>query len=90
MIAIGDKMKTIWKLQDAKAQFSKVVENALKTGPQYVTRRGATAVVVVSVDDYEKLICDKPSFREFLLGCPKLADGFEFKRQKDYPRSVDL
>jgi len=34
-------MKAIWKLQDAKAQFSKVVEDALKIGPQYVTRRGA-------------------------------------------------
>ena len=33
-------MNTSWKLQDAKAKFSQVVENALKVGPQYVTRRG--------------------------------------------------
>ncbi|MEA1970438.1 MAG: type II toxin-antitoxin system prevent-host-death family antitoxin, partial [Thermodesulfobacteriota bacterium] len=33
-------MKATWKLQDAKAKFSKVVDDALKTGPQHITRRG--------------------------------------------------
>lgn len=55
-------MKTTWKLQDAKAKFSKIVEEALNVGPQYVTRRGKEAVVVVSVEEYEKLISNKPSF----------------------------
>lgn len=83
-------MRSTWKLQDAKAKFSKVVENALKIGPQYVTRRGAKAVVVVSVDEYESLLSNKPSFKEFLLGCPKINDEFEIERQKDYPRSINL
>ena len=43
-------MNTSWKLQDAKAKFSQVVENALKIGPQYVTRRGQEAVVILSGD----------------------------------------
>ena len=60
-------METIWKLQDAKAQFSKIVNDALKKGPQYVTRRGTKAVVVVSVQEYEELVLEKPSFKEFLL-----------------------
>ena len=83
-------MKTTWKLQDAKAKFSQIVENALKIGPQFVTRRGRDAVVVVSVEEYERLISQKPSFKEFLLNCPKLDDGFEFERQKDYPRSIEF
>ena len=83
-------MKATWKLQDAKAQFSKVVEDALKTGPQHVTRRGAKAVVVISVNDYEKLLSSKLSFRDFLLGCPKMDNDFELERQKDFPRSIDL
>ena len=49
-------MQAIWKLQDAKAQFSKVVENALKIGPQYVTRRGAKAVVVLSAKKYIQIV----------------------------------
>ena len=83
-------METIWKLQDAKAQFSKIVNDALKNGPQYVTRRGTKTVVVVSVQEYEQLLSDKPSFKEFLLSCPKMDQDFEFVRQQDFPRSIEL
>ncbi|MBN1833325.1 MAG: type II toxin-antitoxin system Phd/YefM family antitoxin [Deltaproteobacteria bacterium] len=83
-------MKNTWKLQDAKAKFSQLVEDALRTGPQFVTRRGTKAVVIVSVEDYEALISKKPSFKDFLLDCPRVEDGFEFKRLKDLPRSIEL
>ncbi len=83
-------MRTTWKLQDAKAKFSKIVEDALKIGPQYVTRRGQEAVVVVSVEDYNELISSKPSFKEFLLTCPKLDVNFDLERQKDFPRSIEF
>jgi len=83
-------MKTVWKLQDAKSQFSKVVEDALKTGPQYITRRGTKTVVVLSVREYEELISNKLSFKEFLLSCPKIDEDFEIERQKDYPRDIEL
>lgn len=79
-----------WKLQDAKAKFSQLVESALKIGPQFVTRRGKKTVVVVSVAEYEKLCSQKKSFREFLLTCPKMDDAFEIERQKDYPRRIEL
>ena len=83
-------MRTTWKLQDAKAKFSKIVEDALKIGPQFVTRRGQNAVVVVSVEEYEELISNKPSFKEFLLICPKMANDFELERQKDFPRNIEF
>lgn len=81
-------METTWKLQDAKAKFSKIVEDALKLGPQFVTRRGQKAVVVVSVEDYENLVSQKPSFKEFLLNCPKLE--IDLERKKDLPRSIEF
>ncbi len=83
-------MKTTWKLQDAKSQFSKLVEEALHHGPQYVTRRGVEAVVIVSVREYETVITHKPGFTEFLLSCPKMDDDVEFERQHDIPRSITL
>ncbi|MFO7884399.1 MAG: type II toxin-antitoxin system prevent-host-death family antitoxin [Desulfobacteraceae bacterium] len=82
-------MNTSWKLQDAKAKFSQLVENALKMGPQYVTRRGQEAVVILSVKEYKKITTKKPTLKEFLLSCPKMDDGFEFERQKDYPRNIE-
>ena len=83
-------MQAIWKLQDAKAQFSKIVEYALKQGPQFVTRRGSRAVVVISAKHYEDLVSNKPSFKEFLLNCPKMDEGFELERGPDFPRSIEL
>jgi antitoxin Phd len=83
-------MKTTWKLQDAKAKFSQLVEGALQAGPQFVTRRGREAVVVISLAEYNKLVSQKPSFKEFLLACPKIDDDFEMERQKDFPRNIEF
>jgi prevent-host-death family protein len=83
-------MKTSWKLQDAKAKFSQLVEDALNIGPQIVTRRGKKTVVILSVEEYEKLTSKKPTLKAFLLNCPKMDDDFEFQRQKDYSRSIEF
>ncbi len=81
-------MKSTWKLQDAKSQFSKVVEDALNEGPQYVTRRGEEAVVIISTQRYKNLT-SKTNFKDFLLSCPKIKD-LELERQKDLPRNMEL
>jgi len=83
-------MKTIWKLQDAKSQFSKLVKDALTRGPQFVTKRGDETVVVISVNEYEKLVSQKPVFKDFLLSCPKMDKDFKIERQKDYSRKIEL
>ncbi|PIE74408.1 MAG: hypothetical protein CSA18_05255 [Deltaproteobacteria bacterium] len=41
-------MHTSWKLQDAKAQFSQVINDAIAFGPQRVTRRGKEVVVILT------------------------------------------
>lgn len=83
-------MKTVWKLQDAKSQFSKVVEEALAIGPQHITRRGVETVVVLSHRDYKQLTSNKPEFKQFLLNLPKMPSDFEIERRKDFPRQIDL
>jgi len=83
-------MKPTWKLQDAKAKFSQVVDDALKNGPQYVTRHGSKAVVIVSAEEYEELITSRPSFKDFLLSCPKVSADLDLRRKKDIPRRINL
>jgi len=65
----------IWSLQDAKNSFSAVVDAAVKGKPQTVTKRGKPAVVVLSVEDYERLhqlhAADAPSFVDHLLAIPQ-------------------
>jgi antitoxin Phd len=43
----------IWKLQDAKAQFSEVVRRARAGEPQQVTLHGKPAVVVIDPERFE-------------------------------------
>ena len=68
-------------MQDAKNRFSEVVE-AARREPQTVTKHGKPAVVVLAVDQYERLRMlqhfKAPSFAELLLAIP--TDGEEFER----------
>ena len=60
--------------------------------PQRVTRRGRPAVVVLAVDEYERLRqiekANAPTFAELLLDIPQ--DGQEFARLSLPARSPDL
>jgi prevent-host-death family protein len=44
-----------WRLQDAKARFSQVVRDARAHGPQRVTLHGRDTVVVICVDEFDRL-----------------------------------
>lgn len=45
-----------WKLEDAKAKFSELVRQARTGGPQLVTVHGQEAVVVISVEEFARLL----------------------------------
>jgi prevent-host-death family protein len=76
-----------WHLQDAKNNFSKVVQLARDEGPQTVTLRGHRAAVVLSAEDYDRLVSSKPSFVEHLLSGPAWDDDFieEVNRRSKKP-----
>jgi len=58
-----------WQLQDAKAKFSKVVDDAVAKGPQIVTKRGVDTAVVVSMADWrESQRTPTRTWKEVLLG----------------------
>ena len=42
---------TSWKVADAKARFSELIDRALEEGAQEITRHGKRTVVVVSVKE---------------------------------------
>lgn len=76
-----------WHLQDAKNNFSKLVQQAIKDGPQTVTLRGARTAVVLSAEDYDRLNEKKPTLAEFILSGPKLDDDVvdEINRRNKKP-----
>lgn len=82
-----------WRLQDAKNNFSKVVQRARSEGPQTVTLRGERAAVVLSAEDYDRLAGKKKTLAEYLLTGPVWDDDFaeEVNRRSDTMiREVDL
>jgi antitoxin Phd len=76
-----------WKLQDAKARFSEVVDRALHDGPQVVTRRGENAVVIVAYRDF---VGAEPAqdFKQFLMSIPRV--GLEIKPSRRRARRTVL
>ena len=82
-------------LHDAKNRFSAVVDAALAGDPQCVTRRGTPAVVVLAVDEYERLRNleqeNVPSLPELLLAIPQDdGDDLEFERIRSKLRPVEF
>lgn len=71
-----------WQVQDAKTRLSEVIERARTEGPQTITRHGAERAVVLSIEDYRALAANKPDFRAWLLGGPKV-DDFSIERDSD-------
>lgn len=79
-----------WKLEDAKARFSELVRRARSEGPQTVSVRGKDAVVVISVEELERLAPSAPRapLVDFLEGLH--LDGLDLTREPDSGRDVDL
>jgi len=83
-------MKGTWSLQDAKNKFSQVVDEAHKDGPQIVTRRGVQSVVIMSIEDYKKLIKPETDLIEFFKQSPLHGADLDVERSKGPSRKVDL
>jgi antitoxin Phd len=80
-----------WALQDAKTQFSELVERA-KTEPQVVTKHGKNAAVVLSFEAYQRLLPQRTAWDALRPPDTLLEDDpTPFQRAKDihHPLSFD-
>jgi prevent-host-death family protein len=91
-INAAPEMRT-WQLQTAKARFSELFRKALSEGPQWVTRQGKEAVVVMPAADFELLQSrsqQPSSLVEFFAQSPLAKLEIDLERQPDYGRDIDL
>ncbi len=82
-----------WQLQAAKARFSEVFRLTRSQGPQWITRGGKEAVVVVAAEEFERLTRRKKqsgSLAEFFAKSPLARFELDLERQPDFGRPVDL
>jgi antitoxin Phd len=81
-MATRSKRPTVWKMQDAKAEFSRVVRLAREVGPQIVTYRGRDAVVVVDAATFAAQTggVRRPKLSDVMRSMPKADVSFEHPR----------
>jgi len=80
----------VWQLQDAKSKFSKLVESAMLNKPQFVTKHGNNAVVILSFEDYKKITKPKVDLVTFLKNSPLSEIELDISRNGELPRDIDL
>jgi len=68
----------IWNLAEAKNRLTEVVNLALSDGPQTITRRNDT-VILISAAEFAELAGKRPGFKEYLTGGESF-EGLELTR----------
>ena len=80
-----------WSIAEAKARLSEVIDQALRDGPQRITRRGRDVAVVVSAEEWDRKTTRKGNLAEFFAESPLRGSGLLIERpQEDRLRKVDL
>jgi prevent-host-death family protein len=79
-----------WKVAEAKARFSELIERALREGAQEITRHGRRTVVVVSATEWDRRVHRKGTLVGFLDRSPLKDSGLTVERPQDLPRDVEL
>jgi antitoxin Phd len=81
-----------WKLEDAKARFSEVVRLAREEVPQRITVRGEDAVVIISAQEFAKLLplLEQPSLHALLSQSPLSRLEIEQSSTQSPVRDVEL
>lgn len=80
-----------WNLQEAKRRLSEVVRRAREDGPQVISVDGRDAVVVLELDEYQRLRKQKAvSVVELFAASPLAQERLDITRSDNTGRLVDL
>lgn len=82
-----------WQVQTAKARFSEVFRLARTTGPQRITRQGKEAVIMISDEDYERLMAkarQPKSLVQFFRESPLAGVELNLERDRDHGRDIEV
>ena len=83
-------MKKVWQVQEAKAKFSQVMNEAIEHGPQAISKHGEEAAMLISIADYRQLLKKKKKLSCFFQESPLKDVELDLSRPQDIPRDIDL
>jgi antitoxin Phd len=87
------KARVDWQVQTAKAKFSEVFRLARTEGPQRITRQGKEGVVMISEEQYGRLIAKSrqpKSIVQFFRDSPLVGVDLDLERDQDAGRDLEL
>lgn len=87
---MSSKSAKPWMVAEAKARFSYVLDQAEKEGPQFITRNGKEAAVIVSIAEWERKTRRKGNLAEFFRDSPLRGSRLKVPRRKDRLRDPEL
>jgi antitoxin Phd len=82
-----------WQVQTAKARFSEVFRLARSEGPQRITRQGKEGVVMISDEQYDRLLIKSrqpKSIVQFFRESPLVGVNLDLERDRDPGRDIKL
>ncbi len=79
---------SVWQLQEAKNRFSHVVDLAVKSGAQTITKHGKPTAVLVSIEEYEAIRSPKKSLFTALRECPEDLGSLIPERSREKTRAL--
>lgn len=82
-------MPRTWPLREARNKLGQVVDEALRSGPQIITRRGKEAAVVLSFEEYRRLLVSRKKLSDFFRESPLAEVELDLERDKS-PVREDL
>ena len=82
-----------WQIQTAKARLSEVFRRARTEGPQRITRQGKEGVVMISDEQYDRLVLKShqpKSLVQFFRESPLVGVEIDWERDKDTGRDISF
>lgn len=73
-------MTRVWQMQEAKSKFGEVIEEALKQGPQVITKHGRETAIVLSWEDYRRMTISQKKLSDFFGESPLVGVELDLAR----------
>jgi prevent-host-death family protein len=80
-------MARMWQIQEAKNKLSEVINEAIKHGPQIITKHGVEAVIVLSYAEYRKAMLNQKKLSDFFRESPLAEVDLDLRRDKSRLRA---
>jgi antitoxin Phd len=87
---VRSKRHKRWQVQEAKAQFSQLLDETVSFGYQLITKNGEPVAYIVSKEEFERFLKPRGSILEVFDRCPYPDIELDIRRSQESIRDPDL